>query len=130
MGYEVVICVNNISSYELNELKKTLNSYDIKYLSEDIEYDNNHKEKKLYRLLEIYFESSNYYHLIELASIIKKKKGVFIMQIFNDETNKTIYSCRYYDKYLKHKSQNDKSSNKSRRYSDSDILILQKMKII
>jgi hypothetical protein len=130
MGYEVDICVNNISSYELNEFKKTLNSYDIKYLSEDIEYDNNPKEKKLYRLLEIYFESSNYYHLIELASIIKKKKGVFIMQIFNDETNKTIYSCRYYDKYLKHKSQNDKSSNKSRRYSDSDILILQKMKII
>ena len=130
MGYEVDICVNNISSYELNEFKKTLNSYDIKYLSEDIEYDNNPKEKKLYRLLEIYFESSNYYHLIELASVIKKKRGVFIMQIFNDETNKTIYSCRYYDKYLKHKSQNDKSSNKSRRYSDSDILILQKMKII
>ena len=130
MGYEVDICVNNISSYELSELKKTLNSYDIKYLSEDIEYDNNPKEKKLYRLLEIYFESSNYYHLIELASVIKKKKGVFIMQIFNDETNKTIYSCRYYDKDLKHKSQNDKLSNKSRRYSDSDILILQKMKII
>ena len=41
MGYEVDICVNNISSYELNELKKTLNSYDIKYLSEDIEDDNN-----------------------------------------------------------------------------------------
>ena len=76
MGYEVDICVNNISSYELSELKKTLNSYDIKYLSEDIEYDNNPKEKKLYRLLEIYFESSNYYHLIELASVIKKKKGV------------------------------------------------------
>lgn len=130
MGYEVDICVNNISSYELNEFKKTLNSYDIKYLSEDIEYDNNPKEKKLYRLLEIYFESSNYYHLIELASVIKKKRGVFIMQIFNDETNKTIYSCRYYDKYLKHKSQNDKLSNKARRYSDSDILILQKMKII
>ena len=67
MGYDIEISINNLNSSNNNELEyvKALSEQcNCIYFKENIEFDNNIKIKRLYRLVSIHFDNTDFFKTI------------------------------------------------------------------
>jgi hypothetical protein len=75
-------------------------------------------------VITVHFEN-NMDHLLIFLNNIKKRKGIFIESIYNEETNQLLYASQYYltimDKFL---SKNYKTNKRTRSYSEDETMIL------
>jgi hypothetical protein len=132
MGYDIEISINNLNSSHNNELEyvKSLSEQcNCIYFKENIEFDNNIKIKKIYKLVSIHFDNTDFLNIISFIHKLKKIKGVNLESIFNNDSNNLIYGSKYYLTQLveKHFSDDFYYRRRTRSYSETDALILKEI---
>ena len=94
------ISINNLNSCNNNELEyvKTLSQKcNCIYFKENIEFDNNVKIKRLYKLVSIHFDDdTDFAKIVYFIHKLKNIRGVKLESIFNTDSNNLIYGSKYY----------------------------------
>lgn len=131
MGYDIEISINNLNSdnTELGWVKLLSEQCNCVYFKENIEYDNNIKIKRVYKLVSIHFDDADFVKIISFIHNIKKIKGVKLETLFNNDSNNLIYGSKYYlTQLLDKKTMSDfEYRRKTRSYSETDALLLKEI---
>lgn len=131
MGYDIELSIHNLNSNnsELEHIKVLSENCNCIYFKENIEYDNNVKIKRIYKLVSIQFDDTDFSKVIYFIHQIKKVKGVKLETIFNNDSNSLIFGSKYYiTQLLDKKAVSDfEYRRQTRSYSETDALLLKEI---
>ena len=128
MGYNIEVSFNMLKHTNVSEMEQTIISLAKKcnctFFYSYCEMEKYVAVQRNHMVITIHFEN-NMDHLLIFLHNIKKRKGIFIESIYNEETNQLLYASQYYltimDKFL---SKNYQTNKRTRSYSEDETMIL------
>lgn len=113
---------NSVSKMQLN-IETTGKKNDCKYFYTTTEMEKNNKIYRNHQVTTLEFDS--YKNVINFIKEMRKNKKVHIESIYNESTNKMLYSSLYYKTIIQKIEAREK---RDRSYSEEDILIINYLK--
>ena len=128
MGYNNEVSFNMLKHTNVSEMEQTIISLakncHCTFFYSYCEMERNVAIQRNHMVITVHFEN-NMDHLLIFLHHIKKRKGIYIESIYNEETNQLLYASPYYltimDKFMSKKYQSNK---RSRSYSEDETIIL------
>ena len=128
MGYNIEVSFNILKHTNVSEIEQTIISLakncHCTFFYSYCEMERNVAIQRNHMVITVHFEN-NMDHLLIFLHNIKKRKGIYIESIYNEETNQLLYASPYYltimDKFMSKKYQSNK---RSRSYSEDETIIL------
>jgi hypothetical protein len=136
MGYNIEISFNLIKNSSVSYLQDKIVNLATKFEClnwyEEYEYETHVKYQRKHCIIIFNFNNSQICNIVNFLDEIKKSKEFYIEVIYDDDSNKIIYTSKYY-RTQKMEKPNLKKRNedvKTRIYSDEEIKIIESMKKI
>lgn len=130
MGYNIEISFNLIKNSNVTKILEMIKQYAYKFNCQDIyndyELEMNQQFKRSHCVITINFEKTDILYLIEFLKFIKTQKYLYIETIYNEISNKIIYTSQYYrtQKMNKTIGKNIKNDRKHNNFSIEEMTIL------
>lgn len=136
MGYEIEVSFNILKSSSVTELQEMVKNIagecGCESFYEDYEYETNIQFKRNHCIMTIIFQDKKSNNLLHFLRLIRRKEGLFLESIYDEESGKILYASQYYVTQRMNKS-NAKVFKRERReriYSDEENTILKTIRKI
>ena len=128
MGYNIEVSFNVLKNGSVTELLEDVKNYAESCLCEDFyeDYEFENKVQRRHCVISVSFSQSKLNNMIEFLNNIRKKNGLFIELIYDEDNHSILYASQYFitqrmDKYA---AKNLKIKRRERSYSDDETMIL------
>jgi hypothetical protein len=134
MGYEIEVSFNIIKSSSVTELQEMVKNIagecGCESFYEDYEYETNVQFKRNHCIMTIIFQDKKSNNLLHFLRFIRRKEGLFLESIYDEESGKILYASQYYVTQRMNKSHARmfKKDRKEASYSDEENRILKTIK--
>jgi hypothetical protein len=130
MGYNIEVSFNILKHSSVTELQEM-----VKNLAEecgcdsfydDYEYEKKAQFKRNHSIMSINFPNTDMFYLLNFLKFIRKKDGLYLESIYDDNSKTILYASQYYITQQMNKSIGKEFKNKRRErsYSDDENMIL------
>jgi len=130
MGYNIEVVFNVLKNGSVTELlediKNSAEECSCEKFYEDYEFENKVQFQRRHCLMTIIFSRSQLSNMIFFLDTIKKRNGLYVESIYDDDNNFLLYASQYFitQKMDKNMAKNFKTERKKRSYSDDENMIL------
>jgi hypothetical protein len=130
MGYEIEVSFNILKSSSVTELQEMVKNIagecGCESFYEDYEYETNVQFKRNHCIMTIIFQDKKSNNLLHFLRFIRRKEGLFLESIYDEESGKILYASQYYVTQRMNKSNAKifKKDRKDKSYSDEENTIL------
>lgn len=123
MGYNIELSFNILKHSNVTELQNNIvnlaNECLCNFYYHNYEYENSIKHIRSHSITTLNFDNTEIDNLVKFLRNVKHIKGLYIENIYNEDSSVILYASKYYIKEMI-----NKGYNKKRTYSEEEKIIL------